>query len=68
MSVFEQEECSLHVNGVDINKDFNGYQYTLLVANIEFKQVLYLKVENHRLTLSTISQKEPSSPENIPGS
>ena len=37
MSVFEQEECSLHVNGVEINKDFNGYQYTLLVVSIPTK-------------------------------
>ena len=31
------EECSLHVNGVEINKDFNGYQYTLLVVSIPTK-------------------------------
>ena len=37
MSVFELEECSLHVNRVEIDKDVNNYQYTLLVFGITIK-------------------------------
>ena len=34
LSVFQLEECSLHINGVEIDKDFNGDQVTLLVVSI----------------------------------
>ena len=34
MSVFELEQCPLHINGVEIEKDFNGDQITLLVLSI----------------------------------
>ena len=35
--VFELEQCSLHINGAGIEKDFNGDQITLLVISIPTK-------------------------------
>ena len=37
MSVFELEQCSLHINGVEIEKDVNGDQLTLFVISIPTK-------------------------------
>ena len=31
LSVFELEKCSLHINGVEFDKDFNGNQIAPLV-------------------------------------
>ena len=31
LSVFELEKCSLHINGVEFDKDFNGNQKASLV-------------------------------------
>ena len=37
MLVFELEQCSLQINGVEIEKDINGDQLTLLVISIPAK-------------------------------
>ena len=38
LSVFELEKCAFHINGVEIDKDFDGYQITLLVVGIPTKK------------------------------